>query len=319
MDAPAVFNLSIVPKGYTADAGGIRMKTGSEYLDTHRFTRSEDPALAKMFLAGQNAVAELYKLGYSNQTLLNIERGAVEYSELTIPQGSLARHLISHLQSLSAIADQLAQMPDADRVKLERVVPPRPTGKIVFAVVVIVAVCAGIAVLAKFEHDKIMSAAVAGFDGAPQGIPASEAALIPNLKGWRLAGSPDYDPDLVQWLAKSGIQPAGRVDGDFIGGGEGNDHAYLLINSEGTRRVVVVAGGQPKFDETFPRVALMARVPSATIRGVKLEYGSRATGTSDGILVVRDKNNAGSGLIISFNSGSLITGVPQNYQSTLLH
>lgn len=119
----------------------------------------------------------------------------------------------------------------------------------------------------------------------------------------------------MKWLQENGVQPAGRIDGDFVGGDDGTDHAYLLINEEGMRRVVVVVGGQAKFDETSPALAAMAKVPSNTIREIKLEYGSPASGNSDGILVVRDKSNPGSGLVISFNGGSLITAVPENYRS----
>jgi hypothetical protein len=242
----------------------------------------------------------------------------IEYSELTVAPAALGRRLINHLESMATIADQLAQMPGGDRVKLERLVPPRPTAKIVLAVVVTIAVGSGIAGLAKLERDKRMEAASTGADGAPQGIPADEAGRIPNLKGWRLSGSPDFEPSLVRWLQENDVQPAGRIDGDFVGGGDGTDHAYLLINEEGTRRVVVVIGGQIKFDETFPAVAVITKIPSSTIREIKLNYGSRASGNADGLLVVRDKGNPGSGLIISFNGGSLITAVPENYQSAVL-
>lgn len=318
MDAPAVFNLSLVPKSSTVDAIGLRVKSGIDYLEARRVTRSEDPTMARMFLAEQVAANELCKLCYSSETLVNIEPGVIEYSELTVTQSGLSRRLINHLESMAAIADQLARMPEADRVKLERVVPPRPTGKVVFAVLVVVAVCSCIAGLAQFQRDKRMNAATAGADGAPQGIPADEAARIPDLKGWRLSGSPDFEPGLVRWLQQNDVQPAGRIEGDFLGGGDGTDHAYLLINEEGARRVVIVIGGQVKFDETFPAIAAIAKIPSTTIRDVKLEYGSRPSGNSDGVLLVRDQRNPGSGLIISFNAGSLITAVPENYQATEL-
>lgn len=68
MDAPAVFNLSVLPKNSTVEASGFRIKTGIDYLDARRITRSEDPTLARMYLASQAAANELYKLCYSSET-----------------------------------------------------------------------------------------------------------------------------------------------------------------------------------------------------------------------------------------------------------
>jgi hypothetical protein len=219
---------------------------------------------------------------------------------------------------MGALAKLLAMMPGAGQVKLERITPPRPTNKVLFVVVAAVVVCTGIAALANHEHAKNMQAAIYGADGSPQGIPAAEADRIPHLQGWRLAGSPDFEPPLVKWLRTSNEQPTGRIEGDFTGGGIGTDHAYLLINSEGAYRLVVLLGGEVKYDETFPTVALIAKVPKAAIRDIKINTGSPATGKSDGILLVKDKDNLHSGLVVSFNGGSPITAVPENYKSTSL-
>ena len=73
-----------------------------------------------------------------------------------------------------------------------------------------------------------------------------------------------------------------------------------------------------EFDETFPNVALIAKVPKTAIRDIKIDTGSPATGNADGILVIKDKDNLHSGLVLSFNGGSPITAVPANYKSTTL-
>jgi hypothetical protein len=88
----------------------------------------------------------------------------------------------------------------------------------------------------------------------------------------------------------------------------------LLTNGE-SHRLLVLVGNEVKFDETFPVVAIVAKVPSAAIRDVKIDTGSAATGNSDGILLVRERNNVRSGILLSFRGGSPITAVPANYTS----
>lgn len=317
MDVPATFDLVIVPKDSPITEGGQPIRTGNDQFDAKWTVRTNQPTQARIFVAGTTAMAQIRKLCCSSKTFLNLERGALEVSELTVPEGSPSRHLIDHMQSMAIVGKQLALMPGAAQVKVERVSPPRPTSKVLVAVIAIVAVCTGIAALANFQHAKKMDATV-GAGGSPMGIPTSEALYIPNLQGWRLAGSPDFDSNLVSWLRSSNAQPSGRLEGDFVGGGAGNDHAYLLVNADGAYRLVVLMGNQVKFDNTFPKVAVVAKVPKSAMRNIQIDTGSPATGNADGILLVMNKDNLHSGLVLSFNGGSPVTAVPNNYKSTTL-
>ncbi len=317
MEVPATFDLMIVPKDAPLPEGGQTIRTGNDLFDNKWAVRTTQPTQARLFLAGNTAITQIRKLCCSSRTFLNLENGALELSELTVPD-SAARHLIDHMESMSVVGRQLALMPGAGQVKIEHVTPPRPTNKILVAVIVIVAICTGISALANHEHAKKMSAAITGAGGSPQGIPSDEALHIPRLQGWRLAGSPDFDPKLVQWLRSENGHPTGRIEGDFAGGGTGTDHAYLLMNGEGAYRLVVLLGNEVKFDATFPTVALVAKVPKTAIRDIKIDTGSPASGNADGILVVKDKDDLHSGLVLSFNGGSPITAVPKNYKSTTL-
>ena len=317
MEVPANFDVMIVPKDTPLPEGGQVIRTGNDPFDAKWTVRTTQPTQARIFIAGSTAIAQIRKLCCSSKTFVNIEPGALELSELTVPD-SAARHIIDHMESMAIVGKQLALMPGASQVKVERVTPPRPTNKVLVAVIAITVACTGITALANHEHTKKMSAAITGAGGSPRGIPPDEALHIPHLQGWRLAGSPDFDPKLVTWLRSSNGHPDGRLEGDFTGGGTGTDHAYLLMNAEGAFRVVVLLGNDVKFDETFPNVALIAKVPKTAIRDIKIDTGSPATGNADGILVVKDKDNLHSGLVLSFNGGSPITAVPENYKSTTL-
>jgi hypothetical protein len=54
------------------------------------------------------------------------------------------------------------------------------------------------------------------------------------------------------------------------------------------------------------------------IRDLRIDSGSPASGKSDAILLVRDKDNLHSGVVLSFNGGSPVTAVLDNYKSTTL-
>ncbi|ABF39118.1 hypothetical protein Acid345_0113 [Candidatus Koribacter versatilis Ellin345] len=318
MDVPATFDMMLVPKDSPVTEGGQVVKTGNDQFDAKWVLRSNQPTQAKIFVAGDTTMKQIKKLCCSSRTFVEIQRGALEISELTLPEGSPSRHLIDHMESMAVIGKQLALMPGAAQVKVERVSAPRPTSKVLAAVIAVVAVCTGIAALANYEHSKKMNAAMVGSGGSPVGIPADEALHIPDLQGWRLADSPDFDPSLVQWLRSSHVQPTGRLEGDFAGGGAGADHAYLLVNTNGGHRLVVLVNNQVKLDQQFNEVVLVAKVPKSAIRSIKIENGSPATGNADGILVVTNKDDLHSGVVVSFNGNSPVTAVPQNYKSTTL-
>lgn len=317
MDVPATFDLTIVPKDSPITEGGQPIRTGNDQFDAKWVVRTNQPTQARIFVAGNAAMTQLRKLCCSTKTFVNLERGALELSELTVPEVSPGRHLVDHMESMAVISKQLTLMPGAAQVKVERVAAPRPTSKVLAVVIVVLAVCTGIAELANYQHAQRMNAAV-GAGGSPQGIPPNEALHIPSLEGWRLASSPDFDPGLVKWLRESNVQPTGRLEGDFAGGGAGDDHAYLLVNGQGGYRLVVLIGQDVKFDQPFPSVELIAKVPKTAIRDIKIDSGSPASGNADGILLVAHKDNLHSGLVLSFNGGSPVTSVPENYKTTTL-
>ncbi len=318
MQVPSTFDLLIAPRNSNILEEAQQFRSGDDYLDSRWIFQSSQPAVAQMFISGDRTLAELRKLCCSSDTLLRFEEGALELSEMIIPEKRLTYHLSAHVESMAWMAGQLAQMPDASRLKMERVAPKRRTHRLVVILIVTVALSVGVAGLARYQREKVMVTATSGVGGTPQGIPPDEASLIPNLKGWRLSSSADFDSALVRWMHDSDVLPSGRLEGNFVAGGAGNDHAYLLMNGEGAHRLVVIATDHVKVDETLPTVALIAKVPGTAMRGIKIETGSPASGKSDGILIVRETNNLHSGLLLSFRDDSLTTAVPADYRTVSL-
>lgn len=318
MQVPSTFDLLIAPRDSNILEEAQQFRSGDDYLDSRWIFQSSQPAVARMFMTGDRTLAEIRKLCCSSDTLLRFEVGAMELSEMTIPEKRLTYHLSAHVESMVWLARQLALMPDASRLKMERVVPKRRTHRLVVVLMVAIALFVGVASLAKYQREQVMTVATNGLGGSPQGIPSDEASRIPNLAGWRLSSSADFASALVRWMHNSDLLPSGRLEGNFLTGGASNDHAYLLMNGEGAHRLVVIAADRVKLDETLPSVALIAKVPSAAMRGIKIEMGSPASGSSDGILLVREANNPHSALLLSFRGDSLITAVPADYKTVPL-
>jgi hypothetical protein len=59
-------------------------------------------------------------------------------------------------------------------------------------------------------------------------------------------------------------------------------------------------------------------VPKSAIRDFQINTGQAASGETDGILLVRNKADLLSGVILSFNGNSPVISVPSNYKAVAL-
>ncbi len=317
LNAPATFNLSIVPKNSPNTEGGEKIRTGNDAIDARWNVRSEDANAAKLFLATGPAITEIKKLCGSGKTFLSVDSTGIELDELVLPDDGAADHLIGQFKSMTTIAGQLAAMPGGWMKKVEAVRPERPTRKILAFAMIAAGVVLVVISAAQYERARQFAAAASGYGGTAQGIPFEEESRIPNMDGWRLATSADFDPDLVNWMEKQHVKATGRVEGDFVGGSSiGTDHAYLLVNSAGARRLVVLVEKEVKLDRDFSSVALFAKVPKNDINSLKVSTGATPNGESDGLLVVRDKSDVHSGIVLSFHQGTPISMIPDDYRAT---
>lgn len=318
MSVPSNLNMMIIPKDAPVPEGGVVIRIGDDQLDNKFLARTDQPTQARLFLSLSATIPQLRRLCCSSRTYFNAEHGSIELIELIAPEEDTAEHLMAHIQSLAALGPTLGQMPGASEIQVEKIAPPRPIRKYSAAIAFVSVLAVGIAALVAFEHRKSMDAAE-GSTGAPIGIPNEEAQRIPNLRGWRLATSGDFDSAGVDWLKTKGIAiPSGRIEADFSGTGVPADHAYVLINAEGTRRLVVTSSKEVLYDSVLPGILLAARVPKASMAAIPLQMGTAATGNTDGLLVVGEKDNLQSAMVVSFNGSSVISAVPKNYQEISL-
>lgn len=313
MQAPATFTLAVVPMGAKALEGGRSViPTGDQMWDARFNTRTDQPTQAKMFLTRQTQ-ASLHQLCCSSRTYVTVASGAVEVSELTIPTPSTARHILDHMKHITVLADNLRSMPGAEKVKIVPFVRERH-----IAARVAIAIAAIVALGSVFAATQIPGRQAQQPSGPvlPAGVLPVDAMQIPNVDQWRVANSDDYQPTPLNWLRGNGIQPAGRIEGDFSGTGHGRDVVYVLVGANGARRIVVLAEGESRYDAQFPALGLAARIPKRLVNSIQWAGGRPPHDVDgDGLLLVRNGDDAKSGLVLFLRDNKVVFATPVKYDN----
>jgi hypothetical protein len=313
MGVPANFTLWIAPRSADPGEGRATLRTGDNAFDSRFITRSDDPGQARLFLALQNVPRAMHQLVCSNGSFVAITPASVEISELEIPAESLAKHVLEHLQSVATLAAALKHMPAADTVKVE---PLRKEKRILGrAAIVVGAITAVVVVIAATQREARKEAPVlVQTPTLAAGVLPVDATHIAGVDGWRAASSDDFDPDAAAWLRSNGVAVTGRIIGDFSGQGSDQDVAYVLVRSDGAKRIVLLAAGEDRYDVRYPAIAIAARVPQSTLGGIRWIGPAPANVAGDGLLIVRAADDPKSGLVLFLVGGRIVTAVPANYQ-----
>jgi hypothetical protein len=147
------------------------------------------------------------------------------------------------------------------------------------------------------------------------GIYPLDAARISNAKDWRAATTDDFDPVAVSWLRGNRKQPAGRITGNFSGKGTGRDVAYLLVDADGARRVVLLADNENRYDTKFPYIGMAVRVPKEKVNSINWAGGKAPEGVQgDGLLLLRKKDDPSSAIVLFLSGRGIVSASPANYQ-----
>ncbi len=331
MRAQANFTLSVVPKGARATEGRVLVQSNDEMFDARFQTRTDHPTQARMLLGSRKMVQQLSKLVCSSRTFFTITTGSLELSELLIPEHNPGNHITEHLKSLGRLAEEVAAMPGAEKIKVERI--KRESNKVVRVALAVGIVAAILAVVGAMEAPPPVRAREEGAI-VVEGIPPLD---MPQLKGverprrnpdgspqpgvarFRLAGVEDYDAVAVAWLRSNGVAASGRIEADFSGTGSVRDAGYVLIDLEtGRRRVAMLASGSNRYDATFPDVALAARVRRAVAGNIQWVGAGPQNPDGDGLLIVRQANDRASGLMLFLQGNQVVSGVPQDWQQVIV-
>lgn len=314
MGVPANFTLWIAPRNADPGEGRATVRTGDPAFDNRFITRSDDPGQARLFLALQMVPRALHQLACSSGTFVAISAGSIEISEMEIPSESTARHVLEHLQSVVTVAGALKHMPAADTVKVQPLhKEKRILGRAAIVVGAITAVIVVIAATQRAAHKE--APVLADTQTAAVGVLPVDATHIAGVDGWRAATVDDFDPDACAWLRDSGAPVGGRIVGDFSGRGSDDDVAYVLVRSDGVKRIVLLANGQERYDIRYPSIAIAARVSRSNLSRVDWVGAPPNEVDGDGLLIVRSAADPKSGLVLFLAHGRIVTAVPANYQA----
>ncbi len=313
MQAPASFTLWISARSRGSVEGRAQLRTGDHTFDGRFSTRSDHPTQATLLLGTKYLVSGLQKLCCSLNTFLAITTGAIEVTEVVTPYPDTARHVLGHLQLMEKLAKFLKAMPGAEQVRIKPIRKERHiVGRLAISAGILAAV---VTVVAAMENPQ-GSAPKIKLSDVPKGMVPLDAIRIPGLMGYRLANPGEFDEKALSWLRANQLEASARVTGDFAGKGQALDAAYVLVGTDGSRRVVLVAGRENRYDIKYANVGVIARVPKAEAASIQWT-GTPPQPDGDGLLILRKLGDTSSAVVVFISSGRVITATPADYE--LIH
>src|SRR5262249_46205157 len=151
----------------------------------------------------------------------------------------------------------------------------------------------------------------------PAGVAAADVALIPDVNHWTLMEEKDFSPAGSEWVRGKGGTPGGRVSADIAGGGS-PDTAYALKRRGGMLRVVLISKGVNRYDANLAPLAVIARIPKDALDGAQWVDKPSGAADGDGLLIVRNADDANTASVVMMMSGKLVISHPTNYRDLRL-
>jgi hypothetical protein len=313
MRVPATISFFLLPKNFaTTNEGRVLMRTGSAPLDRRFHARTDHPMEFKMLTAGAAMKSSLEQLCCSTQTGLTVTDRVIELSELTIPPFT-ANHVFDHLQSMLTLAKAILEMPGADLIKVD----PLPRRGSSWPVRIALAgglVCL-LGLLFTQPYNRV-SGASANTNALvqPSGVAPDDAIRMQQLRGWHAATRDDFPTAVQRYLQQRRLEPLGHIVADFSGPGNAIDSAYLLIDTNGRKRVSMLARGTVAYDAIFPKVDFLARISKSTMGKIQwMSSGPRLAPDGDGLLVVQNANDPTASVVLLRHGSQTLSARPADF------
>src|SRR5437016_6231488 len=219
--APANFQMLVAPVSAPRPETGTKIRTGDGLFDFKFSTTSEQPMVARMFVATDGTVQLIKKLCWASFTSLRISPGELELLVRPCNIADVFDYVQQHLATMEKLAEGLRAMPGADAM---RIVPFRKPGNRMLKPAIAMALA-----IAYLEAGHLAAAGpgqqqvFASPPALQEGVLPSDASGILYLKGWRLAQDPDFDVHEMGWLRTQGAAPGATLHGDFSARNNGRD------------------------------------------------------------------------------------------------
>lgn len=309
--APANFQMLVAPVSAPRPETGTRVRTGDGLFDFKFNTTSEQPMVARMFVASTGTVQLIKKLCWASFTSLRIGPGELELLVRPCNIANVFDYVEQHLATMEKLAEELRAMPGADAI---RIVPFRKPGSRMLKPAIAMGLAIAFLLAWYLSAAPSQEQVFASQPSAPEGVLPADATNILYLKGWRVAKDSDFDANEMGWLRTQGAAPGGALRGDFSGKNSGHDTAYIFAGDDGIKRVVVVSEGRLVYDRRYRQIFAAARVPAADLNSIEWREPFPAKPDGDALLIVTKPGDPTANLILAFKDGSLMLGAPVNYQ-----
>jgi hypothetical protein len=312
---PLPLRISVQPKAIAQGEDGRPVTISDPYLSSRFAVFSDSPDLAGFLLARDTATKDLRRLCWStrNCVLMTVQR--VEVIEAKLPDSALGLHCLDHVSSLARLAAMAQELPGTKIREAPKIPPNRHlVGRAATGIAAIVAFAA----LLSTGRSPQASPAITSARTQAESVPPQDASRIPGASAWRVAAAADYDPMAVQWLRQKNQSPSGRLVGDFSGAASGRDVAYVLTRTDGTFRLVMLIGNATACDIPYPYVEVAAVIPKDRFASIAWVDGRLPSPDGDGLLIVLDKHDVSSGLVLFRQAGTLFSARPVDYRSISL-
>jgi len=185
-------------------------------------------------------------------------------------------------------------------------------GRVLSWPIVMVAVSLGLYILWIATHPAGDAGSAANEDSQSFRVAPQDASIIPRIDRYRPATPVDFDSDAVAWLRGSGQQASGKIPGFYSNSKKSN--AYILVGKANERRVVILAGGELRYNAEYPVIAIAACVPMELVHKINWADPSAPESDGDGLLIVRAADAPASGVMLFLRGSRVVSASPVDYR-----
>jgi hypothetical protein len=154
-------------------------------------------------------------------------------------------------------------------------------------------------------------------------IPASLAAQVPQLQGWHVADTTDFDSDAEAWMQQQGQRCSGQIAVN-VNSQQSADLAYIFKRPPGppgtnSARFVLFINNQKRYDAEMPEIDAAGHISKSRIGSVEWRgRGPNSEPNGDGIILIQRYNDPTSAIVFFMSGNKLLTAVPKDFHNITL-
>jgi hypothetical protein len=321
MPVPTNLTLYCYPVSHEGEEGQVLLRTSDEQFMSHfRLSTNNSPLEVSMIISSPAVLAELSKITDS-QTYLILENRMLELVERTIIPGNLGARLLNCVRGMARITSEATGAhgnagPMAHPPKRERNWFRLGYFSVSALILIVLLV------------EPVLKRPSRGATAKPlpppvSTIPAALATQVPQLQGWHVADTGDFDPDADAWMQQQGQRCSGQISAN-VESAQSQDLAYIFRRPQGplgtnSARFVLFINNQKRYDAEMPRIDAAGRISKSRIGSVEWRgRGPNSEPNADGIILIQRYDDPTSAIVFFMSGPKLLTAVPKDFRNVTL-